>query len=355
VISRGRLALLGGVAALATVAALLARGGAAKSGHAAPSAARHDHLPPLPAPLHAVTPAGIELGRRLFFDPRLSGNDRIACATCHDPARAFTDGVARSTAGASGAQLPRNAPGLANIAWTPALFWDGGAKNLESLMFGPIIHPDEMGERIERMIEQLAADSELRAAFDAAFPGQGVTPTGVMRALAQYLRSLISADSRYDRFARGEPGSALTEAEQRGLAVHRVRCARCHATELFTDHRFHNIGLDPPEAAPLPAEDPRRGRARVTFAAADERAFRTPTLRNLRYTAPYMHDGRFATIAEVLAHYRRDVHASPSLDPALIAPDGARGIPLTDDEVRDLVAFLSTRDDEAFVERHRLR
>jgi cytochrome c peroxidase len=221
------------------------------------------------------------------------------------------------------------------------------------MSLGPVLHPDEMGERVDRMIGQLAADPELRAAFEAAFPGAGVTPSGVMRALAQYLRSLVSADSRYDRHVRGEPGGDLDDTERRGLAVHRARCARCHATDLFTDRAFHDIGLDPP--GPLPAEDPRRGRARVTFAAADERAFRTPTLRNLRYTAPYMHDGRFATLAEVLDHYRRGVHASPALDPALRPPGGAPGIPLSDAEVRDLLAFLAALDDEAFVERHRPR
>ncbi|MCW5802523.1 MAG: methylamine utilization protein [Deltaproteobacteria bacterium] len=297
--------------------------------------ARADHFPPAPATRSPATRAGIELGRRLFFDPRLSANDRISCATCHEPARAFSDGVARSARGISGATLARNAPGLANLAWVERLFWDGGAKNLESMVLGPIQHPDEMGETVARMIEQLAADPVMREAFARAFPGEGVTPSGVMRALAQYLRSLVSADSRYDRHVRGEAGGELADAELRGLAVVRAKCARCHATELFTDRAFHDIGLDPPSA--LPDEDPRRGRARVTFRAADERAFRTPSLRNLSYTAPYMHDGRFATLAEVLAHYRRG---------------GVAGVALTDDEVDDVIAFLRALDDPDFVARH---
>jgi cytochrome c peroxidase len=304
-------------------------------------ASKPTSFPPLPAA--RSTRAGIELGRRLFFDSRLSASDTISCATCHDPERAFTDGEARSTRGARGTPLPRNTPGLANIAWTPALFWDGGSRNLESLVLGPITHPDEMAETVERMIQQLGADVELAAAFARAFPGEGVTPSTVMKALAQYMRSLISSDSKYDRHVRrGEP---LEPAEHRGHAIYQRHCARCHATDLFTDQGYRDIGLDP--AAALDAEDPRRGRARVTFESSDERAFRTPTLRNLGFTAPYMHDGRFATLEAVLDHYARGIHRTPALDPGL-----ANGIQLSPDERADLIAFLGTLDDHAFVERH---
>jgi cytochrome c peroxidase len=339
-----RVALVVVVVAAAVVGAALLR----EPESALPPPPEPTNLPPLPEALHAATPAGVELGRRLFFDPRLSGNDTISCASCHAPALAFSDGVALSSHGASGKPLHRNAPSLANIAWAPALFWDGGSKNLESLVFGPITHPDEMGEDVDRLVAQLAADRSLRAAFVRAFPGtrstNAVTAPHVMRALAMYMRSLVSAESRYDRWARGE-GAALDAREQRGLAVHRARCASCHATDLFTDHRYYDIGLD--DATALTGEDPRRGRARVTFDAADERAFRTPTLRNLRYTAPYMHDGRFATLDDVLDHYRDGIHATPTLAPAL-----RDGLALTDDEARDLLAFLATLDDETFVRRH---
>jgi cytochrome c peroxidase len=312
---------------------------------------RPTNLPARPPPLHPSTREGIELGRRLFFDPRMSGNDRVSCATCHDPARAFTDGVALSSAGVSGHALTRNSPTLANLAWAPALFWDGGAKNLESLMFGPILHEDEMAENAERLAAQLEADPEMRSAFERAFPGTPISPSTIMRALAQYVRSLVSADSRYDRYARGNAGGKLSPSELRGLALHRERCASCHATDLFTDQRFHDIGLDVAET--LHHDDPRRGRARVTASPADERAYRTPTLRNLSYTAPYMHDGRFATLDQVFEHYRDGVHHTPSLAKELLGPDGKPGIPMTDAEESDLRAFLLTLDDPAFLARHR--
>lgn len=307
-------------------------------------------IPEPPPPLHPATPAGIALGRRLFFERRLSGHGRISCATCHDPGRAFTDGVALATHGASGRLLPRNAPPLFNLAWASALFWDGGAKNLESLIFGPLTHPDEMAADVPTLIARLEADADMRAAFADAFPGLGVTPATIMRALAQYVRSLTSFGSRYDRHRRGEPDGALTPAEHRGLALARARCGGCHAGELFTDHDFHDIGLDPP--AELALDDPRRGRARVSFAPSDERAYRTPSLRNLGYTAPYMHDGRFATLEQVLNHYRFGTHQTPSLAKVLRRPDGQPGLALSDVDLSDLRAFLSTLDDPAFVAHH---
>lgn len=304
------------------------------------------NLPPAPLPAHTSTPERIELGRRLFFDPRLSGDDSIACATCHAPELAFTDALARSDVGASGALLPRNAPALANLAWASSLFWDGGAKNLESFVFAPIASPDEMAQDPRALVAELGADELYAEEFARAFPGESVSVSTVMRAVAAYLRSLVSATSRYDRWRRGE-GASLSADELTGLSVYEARCSRCHATDLFTDHQFHNDGLE--NSFEYPENDPRLGRARITFDPNDLGAFRTPTLRNLGYTAPYMHDGRFTTIDEVLDHYATGVEDSTSLDPSLRGDDGRLGIELVTEDRRTLLAFLRTLDAPDFV------
>lgn len=289
------------------------------------------------------------LGERLFFDPRLSGDNTLACASCHVPELAFADGVARSDIGASGVTLARNAPGLTNVAWATSLFWDGGAMNLESLVLSPITSPDEMNQALGPLMDELAADDSYAGEFAEAFPEDGLVLANLMRALAQYMRTLVSADSRYDRFVRGE-GGRLTEAERAGLAVYQSRCASCHATDLFTDHAFHNNGLD--DTFPDDPEALGRGRARVTLAPEDVGAFRTPSLRNLGYTGPYMHDGRFSSLEEVIEHYRSGVLPSASLDERLVDEYGVPGIAMSDAEAASLLAFLRALDDPAFVSRH---
>lgn len=299
------------------------------------------NLPPLPSPPFAITEAGIALGRQLFFDVRLSGNDRISCATCHRPELAFADGLSRSNLGATGIMLDRNTPGLTNIAWAPSLFWDGGAKNLESLVLAPLTNPNEMAENPSQLMAQLAADDHYREAFATAFPQEGLSLSSVMKAISGFMRSLVSANSRYDRAVRGEDAK-LSSAEQAGQAVYATHCARCHSTDLFTDQGFHNNGLDAQFPSDLTATG--RGRARVTFDDADLGKYRTPTLRNLAYTAPYMHDGRFASLSDVLNHYRFGVVDSATVDSTL-----APGIALFDEEAEQLLHFLDLLNDPDFV------
>lgn len=295
----------------------------------------------IPSPPHnPMTAAGVALGRRLFFDPRLSGDDRIACASCHDPERAYSDPRPASV-GASGEPLPRNAPPLINLAWHEGYFWDGGAKNLESQIYGPLTSPDEMDQDLDELLDELRADDSYPAMFAAAF-SDGITLGNLARAIAQFERSLVSASSRYDRFVRGEPGGGLSDLEQQGLALVRAKCSPCHTTDLFTDGGYHNNGLDPAFA-----EDDERlawGRGRISRDPRDLGKYKTPTLRNLARTAPYMHDGRFDTLPEVLEHYRGGVVASPTLDEALRRGD-ALGIALDDDDVAAILAFLRTLDD----------
>lgn len=290
-----------------------------------------------------LTVAGIELGRRLFFDPTLSANNQVSCATCHHPDKAFTDGEALGRAGQSGEPLRRNAPTLVNLAWHPGYFWDGGGYDLESQAFAPIKHPDEMGQNLDELLVELAARPPYLELFARAFP-DGLTLPNVVRAIAQFERSLISANSRYDQHVRGE-GVALTDAELDGLAVFRRHCGSCHRPDFFTDHDFHNNGLD--EAYPEDHERLAWGRGRITGAEADIGRYKTPTLRNVMLTAPYMHDGRFARIEDVLAHYRSGVKRSPTLAPVL-ARGGRLGIPLTAADERALIAFLHTLTDLTF-------
>lgn len=305
----------------------------------------------IPTPArNPLTAAGVELGRRLFFDPRLSGDNTISCATCHDPTRAFTDGR-RFSVGASSTELRRNTPSLTNLAWTGSqastagLFWDGGAKNLESQVFAPLTGADEMAQDPGELMAELAADPDYPALFAAAFK-DGLTLSNLARALAQYQRTLIAASSRYDRWARGEPDGQLSDRELRGLSLFRRDCAGCHVPDFFTDHGYHNNGLD--MVFPDDHERIAWGRARITHDLRDLGSYKTPSLRNVAVTAPYMHDGRLATLEQVLEHYRSGVESSPSLDRRLIGPDGALGIPLDDGEAAAIIAFLRTLTDQRY-------
>lgn len=297
----------------------------------------------LPEPEHNPTTAeGVALGRALFFDPRLSGPNTIACADCHSPDRCYSDGQVRSV-GASGEPLLRHTPALINLAWVSGSFWDGGAKNLESQVFGPLTSPAEMAADTRTLVAELDADPELRAAFERAFPDEGLTLGTIARALAQFERSLVFADSAYDRRVRGEllePASAL---EQRGHALFLQWCASCHAPDHFTDFGYHDIGLD----ASLSDEHERLawGRGRISGDARDRGAFKTPTLRNVAITAPYMHDGRFATLEQVLDHYRHGLVDSPNLAPQLRGRDGRPGLEFDDGESQAIIAFLHTLTD----------
>jgi cytochrome c peroxidase len=296
-----------------------------------------------PEPSHNPTTAeGVALGRLLFFDRRLSGSNTLACADCHRPERCFADDQARSV-GAGGRPLPRHTPALINLAWATGTFWDGGAKNLESQVFGPLTSPLEMAADTRTLIAELEADLALRAAFIRAFPGEGLTLGTLARALAQFERSLIFADSPYDRRVRGERLEPPTELEDRGHSLFLIWCASCHVPDHFTDFDYHDIGLDDV----FPEDDERLawGRARITGDARDRGAFKTPTLRNVALTAPYMHDGRFATLEQVLEHYRHGILDSPNLAPALRDADGRPGLELDDDEAAAIIAFLHTLTD----------
>lgn len=296
---------------------------------------------------------GIELGRLLFYDTRLSGNNAISCGSCHKQDLAFSDGVALNHIGASGAQLPRHSPALINLAWAAnGLFWDGGSTNLESQAFGPLTSADEMHQNLTELENELKQVPDYVKRFKQAF-NSDIKSAAIVKALAQFERTLVSGDSKYDKYIRKEPGATLTPQELNGLALVNAKCRSCHAGALFTDNKFHNNGLDS-DFSNADHEGIFQGRFRVTFNSSDLGKYKTPTLRNIMLTAPYMHDGRFSTLNEVLSHYHTGVKNTPTTDLLLYQNNGNPGIPLSTTEKSEITAFLKTLTDYTFITNKKL-
>jgi cytochrome c peroxidase len=285
------------------------------------------------------TPARVELGRLLFFDPILSADRDLSCAHCHHPQRALSDGRARAR-GRGGRELRRNTPSLYNVGWRTRLFWDGRAADLETQALGPLLAPDEMGADPAELVERLRAVSGYRARFAAAFPAEAepIHLGSVVRALAAFQRTLVSQDSRYDRYARGRR-DALSPAERRGLTLLRslnTRCFECHPPPTF----------DMPHATGIGVPSPDGGAGAVEGVPQREGFFQIPSLRNAARTGPYMHDGSLATLEDVVRFYARGGGHAFGVDPARI-DDQIRPFTLADSEVADLVAFLGALSDES--------
>ncbi|UCS95815.1 c-type cytochrome [Echinicola marina] len=285
---------------------------------------------------------GVLLGKTLFYDPALSQNGKVSCASCHEPKQAFSDGLPLSDQGVSGKPLHRHSPVLFNMAWHPGLFWDGGATNLESMVFGPLTHPDEMGADLKEVIHYLNGSAQYPEMFKAAFETDSITSSLIGRSLAQFVRTLISQDSKYDQWKREE--TELDNVEVRGYQLYHKHCSTCHTEGLFTDLEYHNNGLDMNYPDPAELEGIYLGRYRISFDKKDKGAFKTPSLRNIALTAPYMHDGRFSSLEEVLDHYEHGIKVNESL-----APELKTGIRLSANERAELLAFLETLTDYKFI------
>jgi cytochrome c peroxidase len=291
------------------------------------------HVPPglelyVPMPEYNVlTRQRMELGRRLFFDATLSADGTVACASCHRPEHAFGDAVPIS-AGVHGRRGTRNAPPLLNVAWLRHLAWDGRSGTLEEQVLEAISDTLEMNSSLHQVVERLAAQRAYRRAFDVAY-GEPVSASGVGRALAAFVRTLRSADTPYERFIAGDT-AALDPLARRGFRVFvgRARCTTCHSGPLLSDGEFHNTGV----AAFRGSDDD--GRFRHTGDARDRGAFRTPPLREVARTAPYMHDGSFATLEDVIDFYDAGGHPNPHLDSLL------RPLRLSVEEKLALATFL---------------
>jgi cytochrome c peroxidase len=274
------------------------------------------------------TPASIALGKRLFEDKRLSAAGTVACASCHDPRLSFGDGEPTGK-GVTAKPLARHTPSLWNVAFSPVLLWDGRASSLEDQVRFPVEHADEMGSSLAAAAQRLAADASYVRSFAEAFPlSPEVAPGNIAKALAAYERTLVSPPTRFDRWVAGK-ADALAPAELRGLTLFagRARCIACHAGFAFTDHNFYDIGL--------PGDD--RGRGKVIGLSAADHAFKTPSLRELAWTAPYMHNGALATLEDVVRFYEGGGVGRPTR-----SKDLPRQLKLTDGERADLVAFLQS-------------
>lgn len=283
----------------------------------------------LPVPQdNPLTPASVALGQRLFADPILSRDGKMRCATCHDPGRAFTDGR-RFSAGVAGAVPRRHTPTLVNAAYRQTFFWDGREATLERQVLGPIADPSELGLGLAMAQERLSRDPSYVRAFREAF-GQPPNPGNLGRALGAYVRSILSGNAPVDRYLAGE-GAALSPAARDGLSVFRGRgrCSRCHLGPDFTDDRFHNTGVAWRNGPPSDL-----GRFEVTGRQTDRGAFKTPTLREVGRTAPYMHDGSLASLEDVVDFYNRGAEANPFLD------SDVRPLNLTAAERSAIIAFL---------------
>lgn len=297
-------------------------------------------LPPVPIPENnPPTKQTIALGKKLFYDPRLSKDNTLACATCHSPAHDFSD-TNRLSKGFGGAVGVRNAPTIINVAYLPSQFWDGRAASLELQAGSPIADPIEMNQTHEVSVAKLAKDAEYRRMFTEAFGSPDVTMGRVEKSLASFERTILSGNSAFDRFQYGGDPKALTLEEARGLALfldpNKGNCAACHTIgpkyALFTDGKFHNIGVGvDDEGHPKDI-----GRVHETTVQSDTGAFKTPTLRNVARTAPYMHDGSLATLEQVVDFYAGGGNSNPYLDREI------RVIHLSGQERRDLVSFLKS-------------
>ena len=305
---------------------------------------------PIPAlPLdNPLLQSRVELGRKLFFDPMLSVDGTVSCASCHGRSAAFSDEKVKSLGVGCQESLRHSMP-LFNLAWKEAFFWDGRVKLLRDQVLHPIQDPREMGHSLESVLTLLAEREDYREAFARAFGSGEVSTQNLGLALECFLLTLISCDSKFDRVMQGE--GEFSEAERRGFELfiteyeprsgsYGADCFHCHGGALFTDHRLHNNGLE--------ILDGDFGLGGVTQEPADLGKFMTPSLRNVAVTAPYMHDGRFATLEEVVRHYSEGVQASDTLDPNL-AKHPRRGLRLSEEDQRALVAFLKTLTDTAFI------
>jgi cytochrome c peroxidase len=297
-------------------------------------------LPPLPVPKsNPITAQKVALGRNLFYDKRLSSDNTVSCASCHNPLLGFTDGSMHST-GVGGKTGKRNAISILNAAYDPVQFWDGRAATLEAQVGTPMEDPDEMNQPHAITVTKLEEDAAVQKQFDAAFGPGPITIGKIQKAIASFERMLISGNSAFDRYEYGGDKTALSATAIRGLAIFRDKdkgnCATCHTIDshyaLFTDGKFHNTGEGVDDEGNLTDA----GRFAETKVNADRGAFKTPTLRNVAESAPYMHDGKLKTLNDVVQFYEGGGNSNPYLDKDM------KPIHLSARDRADLVEFLKS-------------
>jgi cytochrome c peroxidase len=288
-----------------------------------------------------VTKEGFELGRMLFYEARLSRNNTISCGSCHIQSSAFTQHGHDVSHGIDDRLGTRNSPPIMNLAWNQAFMWGGGIYDLDLQPIAPITAHEEMDENLENVLNKLKTLDSYKSKFNAAFGSPEINTSRFMKALSQFMVMCISSNSKYDKVMRNESNVNFTAEEQAGYQLFKDKCGNCHTEPLFTDGKFRNNGLAPSAVNDL-------GLYTATLQENDKYKFKVPSLRNLKYTAPYMHDGRFLTLDAVFQHYRTEVQPMATLDPLLSKADN-RGITLSNDDKSKLVAFLNTLNDEEFI------
>ncbi len=279
------------------------------------------------------TERGFELGKMLFYDPGLSVDGTVSCGTCHQQFAGFANLDHSTSHGVNNCFGKRNAPVIFNLIWKDNLFLDGGVKNLEVAPLNALTDSCEMRNELNNILNYLKNKPEYQQKFARAFDSDEITSQKILKALAQFTGTMVSADSRYDQMKKGK--LAFTTQENSGLQLFRQKCENCHKEPLFSDNSFRNNGLD------LTSYD--LGRATITELPADEGKFKVPTLRNVEVSRPYMHDGRFKNLEEVLDHYQNGIKTNKNLDPLL------KELSLTDQDKADIIAFLKTLTDHTFL------
>ena len=319
-----------------------------------PTAYNITSLPSFPGAIikadNPLTVEGIELGRALFYDPVLSGDNTQSCASCHNPQFAFTDNGKVFSTGITGAIGTRNSMPLFNLMWNTRYFWDGRAATLREQVLMPIEDPTEMHENLPNAIQKLVSIPAYKTRFGKAFGTEAVTPDRMAKALEQFIFAMVSGQSKFDLAMIGT--SSLSPAEQRGLDIFRGEfsppgsgrpaggdCFHCHGTVFFTNNQFINNGLDSVFSD--------IGFEAVTNNVLDKGKFKVPSLRNVALSPPFMHDGRFATLEEVVEHYNSGIKSSLTLDNNMKSQGG--GLGLTLQQKADLVAFLKTLSDTSYI------
>lgn len=282
-----------------------------------------------------LTEEGFQLGRKLFYDPMLSRDNTISCATCHLQATGFTHVDHPLSHGIEGKIGTRNAMALINLAWNKNFMWDGGVNHLDMQPLNPIQSPVEMDESLAHVVEKLQQNPIYPRLFEQAFGTSKISGQLTLKALSQFMLLLQSSDAKYDRVMQGQ--ASFAENEQKGYEIFQRHCASCHTEPLFTKDRFERNGLElDPDLKDI-------GRMKITGKKEDSLRFRIPTLRNIQFTFPYMHDGRYNTLSEVIRHYNT-LPANKDVPKELRAP-----MQLTDRDRADLIAFLKTLTDESFL------
>ena len=296
-----------------------------------------------------LTEEGVQLGKFLFYDGILSRTNLVGCGTCHQQSAAFTHHGHELSHGVDDRLGVRNSPAIQNMAWNTSFFWDGGVHDMDLVPFNPIENPVEMDQKVVHVLDKLRSTPSPVAKipvdypkmFKAAFGTDEINSERMMKALSQFMMTMVSATSKYDYYRAGDT-NALNAQEKQGLVLFQKNCSSCHEGVLFTDHSFRNNGL-------MPMRNNDQGRFAITGKPGDEYKFKVPSLRNAGLTAPYMHDGRYHTLEEVLDHYTDSVQKTATLDTLLIQSSGKPGIALSPAEKQSLIAFLKTLSDEQFI------